>query len=1382
MGIMTSSLAQTPNIEWAVDMGAFQQTGDDYGKAITHDGAGNVISTGVFERHVDFDPGPGTSTLLGNNPGWYSTYIQKLSPSGTLIWAKGMRGTNARNVISASICTDANDNVYVIGEFEGQVDFDPNFGVDFYVTAIGTSANFFILKLDPNGNFLWVKTLGEDIGECRGFDVVAEGSSHVFVTGTFSETIDFDPGPGIFPLSAGSYPNAFTLKLDANGNFVWVKSPTLGGTNDASARSIELDGNNHIYISGVFSGTVDFGGGNILYASGNNSNNKFLQKMDASGATLWARGGTTGTAGGANIVADPSNNIIAVGNFSISMDGDPGSGISTFTSVGGSDGYIQKLDPMGNLLWVKHLGGSGFSNYYAVDVDPAGNLYTTGIFSQVADFDLGPGFENHTETGNSNKGDVFLQKLDANGNFSWAETMGGNYYDVGQSIVVDPGNNIYSTGGFELNADFHTGTPLLATGWLDLDAWVQKYAQCIPRLLNTDFTYEVICTPGQESILSVTGVAQPAATNPYHQFNLYEYPSNTSPTFQEPYVDIVGWFSQPAAVNYTYSAAAQAFSYTLKPGFSYYVKRGLWDDCTPWVEKIKLGIDGPMIPSCTISSITPMCEGSPITFEATITNVGITPTFQWYLNGNPVSTGNTYTSSAFSDNDEIYCVMSSSLDCVMPISVTSNTQVLDLPSPPSVVIDAFSGACGVTTPILTANVTGVGPYNYSWNNDAGMGQTFPNTGADTYTVTVTDPNGCTGSASLFLPTNLPGGYGGIDFDQLAKKTARLDDGVTSDRSGLFYFGNNVAIHNNYAIIGAYQNKVDKNGHNGLNNAGAAYIFEKGSNWVQAAKVTPEQRYNGDFFGASVSISGDLAVVGAKGHDYGPSGSPHVPNAGAAYVFERDAFGNWNEIIKLIPSTLSPHDPNDWSSGDNFGYTVAIHGDNIIVGAPGQGYDSNGSNFINGAGAVYIFNRHYNNWGEVQKITAPVRQNNVRFGHSVAISNDHFIVGAPLDGYGGKAYIFNYNGNVWTLAADISGSDADNNDAFGWSVGISGDNALVGAKDEDAGQGTAWAGSAYFFNRNYPGVNGWGETQKVIASDYTIADNFGTSVSISGSYAVVGAQSEGHDANGNNFQRNAGSAYVFELNAGVWNEVNKIVASDRQQYDSFGRTVAISGNNVVVGADNEDHDENGATFKNNAGSVYFYEGGCACDLIVTTFGSGICEGASDGSVSVFNIQGGQGPYTFLWDTGHTTPGVTGLTAGNYQVTVTDANGCSATKTASVIAFICERELPRTMIISQTTDSIDSENDQRTFEDLQKKSTVSVLIFPNPATSDVTFVCEHDDNQELIIDQIDVLDAMGKAVRSIPADTRTFNVSDLSSGVYILRIQTKGGISLTRFVKD
>ena len=309
----------------------------------------------------------------------------------------------------------------------------------------------------------------------------------------------------------------------------------------------------------------------------------------------------------------------------------------------------------------------------------------------------------------------------------------------------------------------------------------------------------------------------------------------------------------------------------------------------------------------------------------------------------------------------------------------------------------------------------------------------------------------------------------------------------------------------------------------------------------------------DYFGRSVAVSGDTAMVGAVGDDTA------ADLAGAVYVFARDegGAGNWGEVGKLTAS--------DAQANDGLGSSVAFSGDTAVVAALGD--DAGGSN----AGAAYIFGRDQggvDNWGEVTKLTASDAQKDDQFGSSVALSGDTAVVGASGKG-GGAAYVFGRNqggADTWGEVTKLFGSDVEILDTFGWSVAASAGTVLVGAHGDDDGVPFSRTGAAYVFGRDVGGADNWGEVKKLTASDAEGGDFFGHSLTMSGETAVVGAF---HEDSGANY---GGAAYVFgrdEGGADNWGEVTKLAASDPQEFDFLGERVAVSGDTAIVGASGKD---------------------------------------------------------------------------------------------------------------------------------------------------------------------------------------------------------------------
>jgi hypothetical protein len=254
----------------------------------------------------------------------------------------------------------------------------------------------FVLKLDTNGDFMWVKHIKGASTAAHAFpqSIALDAAGNIYTTGYFQTTIDFDPGAGTHNLTAGEARDIFISKLDANGNFVWAMAMLGAGTCgacDDKARSIALDAAGNVYTSGFLRGTADFDPGpgtfNLTPATGGGF---FISKLDNNGNFIWAKtfgGAASGVADTGDMALDASGNIFITGAVYGTSDFDPGPGTITLASAGSSDIFICKLTINGDFVWA-NLFGAGSGDYAStIDTDGSGNIYTAGVFNGTVDFD-----------------------------------------------------------------------------------------------------------------------------------------------------------------------------------------------------------------------------------------------------------------------------------------------------------------------------------------------------------------------------------------------------------------------------------------------------------------------------------------------------------------------------------------------------------------------------------------------------------------------------------------------------------------------------------------------------------------------------------------------------------------------------------------------------------------------------------------------------------------------------------------------------------------------------------------------------------------------------------------------------------------------------------
>jgi hypothetical protein len=398
--IFLQKLDAAGNFLWAKSFGGVS---DDFAFSLCIDNSGNVVITGYFAGTVDFDPGIGTTSLT--SAGEQDVFILKLDDSGNFLWAKSFGGPDLE--YSNSISLDNSGNIFITGPFGGNsMDFDPGPGV---TTLSGNGfTDVFVEKLDPAGNFLWVKAFGGiemDVPAMLKTDL----SGNVYTIGRFSGTIDFDPGSATTNLTTVGMVDVFIQKMDNDGNFLWARTFGSSITDDINGLSLDPSGN--VLTTGRFGSTADFDPGpGVSNLTSEGGPDVFIQKLDTSGNFLWAKSvGSSSTDIGLAICSDAVGNVYTTGHFIGTVDFDPGTiGISSFTSQGTSDVFILKLNTSGNFLWARSFGGTAADNGNAIHADALGNVYTTGFFQATADFDPGTGVSNLTSVGST---DVFIQKL-----------------------------------------------------------------------------------------------------------------------------------------------------------------------------------------------------------------------------------------------------------------------------------------------------------------------------------------------------------------------------------------------------------------------------------------------------------------------------------------------------------------------------------------------------------------------------------------------------------------------------------------------------------------------------------------------------------------------------------------------------------------------------------------------------------------------------------------------------------------------------------------------------------------------------------------------------------------------------------------------------------
>ena len=434
-----STIAQGPDFEWVKDIK------DSRGFSLATDESENIYVTGIFSGTIDFDPGGDTFNLTaqGNYP---DIYILKLNPSGNLIWVKQIggpfndrsnfikidesgdvyvtgafrdsacfnSGNDTFNLVSAggedafllkldssgnllwmkqfgghdfdsgsSITIDESNDVYVMGSFRGTGDFNP--GVDSFNLITAGNTDVFIVKLSSIGGFIWARSFG-GIDHDFGSSMAIGNLNNIVVSGNFRDTINFDVGTDTLFLSSNGNSDAFILKLDIEGNFMWAKQ--IGGLLLDRSISTCIDFENNICLSGAFQGTVDVDPGpDVLNYTSKGESDIFILKLDGLGDLIWAKNvGSKYIDNASSLFVDKKNSIYITGDFRDSLYLSPCSGMCSIVAFGKRDIFILKLSPYGSLIWANQIGGTESNYGRSISVDQLNNIYITGSFRGVTDF------------------------------------------------------------------------------------------------------------------------------------------------------------------------------------------------------------------------------------------------------------------------------------------------------------------------------------------------------------------------------------------------------------------------------------------------------------------------------------------------------------------------------------------------------------------------------------------------------------------------------------------------------------------------------------------------------------------------------------------------------------------------------------------------------------------------------------------------------------------------------------------------------------------------------------------------------------------------------------------------------------------------------------
>lgn len=406
-----AAIGELPTLRWIDSAGG---AGDEIGLAIATDLAGTNYLTGYFVGSAAFGP----TNVAGSS--FAEIFVAKHSPAGKLLWVKTFPGEYDNE--GRGIALDGAGNVLITGDFARTTQFGAH-----RLTSFGSS-DLFIVKLDADGNVLWVRQHGI-AGVVLGNAIAADAGGNFIVTGLFSDRVAF--GDATFTASGGQ--DAFLAKYDAAGKLLWARQ--LGGNGADAGQAIAVDRAGACYVTGYFQSTLTLGSTSLV---SNGTRDVFVAKFNADGSFVWATsGGGTLFDEGRGIAVNVFGEVYVAGFFDTAAQ----FGDRTLKSRGHADVFLAKFNASGGLLWINPAGGSDFDEGLALGLDRGGNVFLTGVFSETAGF----GSASLNSIGHA---DIFLAKYDPGGVLKWVTAAGGNAYKTAYGLAVTPNGACFISGYF----------------------------------------------------------------------------------------------------------------------------------------------------------------------------------------------------------------------------------------------------------------------------------------------------------------------------------------------------------------------------------------------------------------------------------------------------------------------------------------------------------------------------------------------------------------------------------------------------------------------------------------------------------------------------------------------------------------------------------------------------------------------------------------------------------------------------------------------------------------------------------------------------------------------------------------------------------------------
>ena len=458
---------------------SFGGPSNDQPSGIKTDDDGNLITTGVFVQSIDVDPSANTCSLTSSNG--LSTFVQKLNGQGEIVWGVSIESDIA--VESKSIACDSDNNVYILGQFNGEVDFNPSASTA--IIESNGASDIFLLKLSSLGQFLWVKTYGSTSFDNPG-DVFISDADEIFLAGTFQLTVDLSPGTEVEEYTSLGEGDLFIQKLNTNGDLQW--NSVIHSDENIKCYHIESTSSGGVYVTGDYSGEIDFdpsSGEELITAQENSST--FLLSLTNTGLFNWVDVyEATFLIGIIDISVTSDDDLFVLLNINGTTDLDPGLNELPFTSSGLTM-VVQKISEIGSLSWSKEfeiIDDGGIVGNTIIN-DSESSLVVAGKFGGTVDFD--PSGDVYTIEADLTE--IFLLSLTTTGDLVYVHHFENTNFGGVREAVFSNTNAFYMYGSFtdSMNVEIESGENYIyASNLQDLYIINVGYALGITDFISID--------------------------------------------------------------------------------------------------------------------------------------------------------------------------------------------------------------------------------------------------------------------------------------------------------------------------------------------------------------------------------------------------------------------------------------------------------------------------------------------------------------------------------------------------------------------------------------------------------------------------------------------------------------------------------------------------------------------------------------------------------------------------------------------------------------------------------------------------------------------------------------------------------------------------------